>query len=261
MQVAVNNLNINFQVYGNGQPIIVLHGWGDKSDTWYNFAQSLSDKYQVFLVDLPGFGGSDAPATVWGVEDYAQAINGLIKELEIENPVLLGHSHGGRIISTMAAKVHNCKALILVASGGLDMPSLIVRLKILWFKTIKILVRPLGKKGEEILDNYRKKLGSRDYQESGSLRATMVKVVNYKLFKILPKINVPTLIVWGGNDKTLSFEQSKIFEKLIPNSYIKIIWDGQHHLHMTNVEELAEIVKDFLSELESQPLAKAATSR
>src|SRR6185437_9988472 len=106
--------------------------------------------------------------------------------------VLLGHSHGGRIISNIATthNKNNCRALILVSSGGVDLPSLKVKLKILWFKTLKILVRPLGKKGDEIIDSYRKKLGSRDYQEAGTLRATMVKVVNYKLFSLLPKINV-----------------------------------------------------------------------
>jgi pimeloyl-ACP methyl ester carboxylesterase len=250
MQVLVNNLTINFQVYGSGSPIIVLHGWGDKSDSWYNFAQALANKYQVFLVDLPGFGGSDAPPAVWGVKDYANAINGFIKELDIENPVLLGHSHGGRIISTIAADDHNCRALVLVGSGGVDMPSLKVKLKIRWFKTIKLLARPFGKKGDEIINNYRKKLGSRDYQDAGPLQATMVKVVNYKLFNILPKIKVPTLIIWGSEDKTLSYDQSKIFEKLISDSYIKIIWGGGHHLHLDSAQELADIVKDFLSELE-----------
>ncbi len=261
MQVSVNNLNINFQVYGSGLPIVVLHGWGDRSDSWYTFAQDLSDKYQVLLVDLPGFGGSDSPPCVWGVEDYAQIINGFIKELDIEKPVLLGHSHGGRIISKLAIQNDNCRALVLVASGGVDMPSLKVRLKILWFKTMKILVRPLGKRGEDILDNYRKKLGSRDYQEAGPLRATMVKVVNYKLFDILPKLNIPTLIVWGSEDKTLSFEQSKIFQKLIADSYIKIIWGGGHHLHIDAPLELAEIVKDFLTELESQQPVKTLVSK
>lgn len=79
----------------------------------------------------------------------------------------------------------------------------------------------------------------------------MVKVVNYKLFDILPKITIPTLIVWGSEDKTLSFKQSKVFERLIPNSYIKIIWGGGHHLHLESSGELADIIKDFLDELNS----------
>jgi len=254
MQITIDNLNINFQVYGSGQAIVVLHGWGDRSDNWYAFAQSLSSKYQVFLIDLPGFGGSDKPPVPWGVEDYSRVIIKFIQELEIENPVLLGHSHGGRIICAIANETDLCRALILVSSGGVDMPSLSVRVKILWFKTIKLLVRPLGKKGEEILDNYRKKLGSRDYQDAGPMRATMVKVVNYKLFKLLPKINIPTLIVWGSEDKTLSFEQSKIFEKLIPGSYIRIIWGGSHHLNLDSSQELTEIVEDFLANIEASPV-------
>lgn len=250
MQVSINNLNINFQVYGSGMPIVLLHGWGDCADNWYIFAQAIAHKYQVFLVDLPGFGGSDSPPVPWSVEDYAQAINGLIKELEIEKPVLMGHSHGGRIICKIASEDNIYRALILVSSGGVDMPSLTVRLKILWFKTIKLLVRPLGKIGEKIIDNYRKKLGSRDYQEAGPMRDTMVKVVNYKLFKILPKIKIPTLIIWGSDDKTLSYEQAKIFEELIADSYIRIIWDGSHHLNLDSPEQLAEIVENFLLNLE-----------
>ncbi len=248
MQITIDGLNINFQVYGSGKPLVVLHGWGDRSDTWYTFAQALSNQYQVFLIDLPGFGGSDAPEVPWGVEEYSDVITKFIKELDIDKPVLLGHSHGGRIASKIACETMLCRALILVASGGVDLPSLTVKLKIIWFKTIKMLVRPLGKRGEVILDNYRQKLGSRDYQDAGPMRATMVKVVNYKLFKLLPKLKLPTLIIWGSNDKTLSFEQAKIFEKLIQNSYIKIIWDGSHHLNIDSPLELAEIVGEFLSE-------------
>ncbi len=250
MQIPIDNLNINFQVYGSGQPIVVLHGWGDRSDNWYPFAQLLANKYQIFLVDLPGFGGSDTPPIPWGVEDYSKAITKLIQELEIEKPILMGHSHGGRIICKIANDTNIARALVFVSSGGVDMPSLEVRLKILWFKTIKWLVKPLGKTGENILDNYRKKLGSRDYQEAGSMRDTMVKVANYKLFKLLPNINLPSIIIWGSEDKTLSFDQSKIFEKLIPDSYIKIIWGGSHHLNLDSAQELAEIVDDFVSSLE-----------
>ena len=102
MQITIDNLNINFQVYGSGKPLIVLHGWGDRSDTWYNFAQALSNTYQVFLIDLPGFGSSDAPPVPWGVEEYSQVITKFIEELDIEAPVLLGHSHGGRIACKIA---------------------------------------------------------------------------------------------------------------------------------------------------------------
>lgn len=249
MQVLVNDLNINFQAYGNGSPLIILPGWRDRSDNWYAVAQLLSNHFQVFVIDLPGFGVSDAPQTTWGIEDYKNIVKGFIEQMEIEKPILLGHSHGGKIASTIAAEGHNCRALILASASGVDRPSLTVRAKILWFKTIKFLVRPLGKYGDKILNYYRNKLGSRDYQEAGTLRATMVKVVNYKVFSLLPKIEVPTLIIWGSDDKTLSVKQAKIFEKLIKGSYIKLIWGAGHHPQISNSQELADIAGEFLAEL------------
>jgi len=250
MQVLVNNLNINFQVYGNGLPLIILPGWGDRSDNWYAVAQLLASHCQVFVLDLPGFGVSDAPQTTWGIDDYKNIVKGFIEQMEIDKPILLGHSHGGKVACTIAAEgqINYCRALILVSSSGVDIPSLIVKSKILWFKTIKLLVRPLGQYGEKIIDYYRGKLGSRDYQEAGSLRATMVKVVNYKVFPLLPKINVPTLIIWGSDDKTLSVKQAKIFEKLIKGSYIRLIWGGGHHPHLSNPQELADLSGEFLAE-------------
>lgn len=251
MQVAVNDLNINFQVYGQGQPLIILPGWRDRSDNWYAVAQILAKRFQVFVLDLPGFGVSDAPKTTWGVGEYTNIVQGFIKEMDIEKPVLMGHSHGGKVACTIAAEGdrNKCLALVLVSSSGVDIPSLTVRTKILWFKTIKLLTKPLGKLGEKIVDHYRGKLGSRDYQEAGTLRATMVKIVNHKIFSILPKVNVPTAIFWGSDDKTLNVKQAKSFEKLIKNSYIKLIWGADHHPHLSNPQELADYAGEFLTEL------------
>jgi len=248
MQVQVNDLNINFQVYGSGKPLIIIPGWRDRSDNWYTVAQLLSNRFQVFVLDLPGFGVSDAPETTWDIEDYKNIVKGFMTQMDIEKPILLGHSHGGKISSIIASE-GGCSGIILVSSSGVDIPSLTVKAKILWFKTIKLLVRPFGKHGEKILNYYRNKLGSRDYQEAGTLRATMVKVVNYKLFSLLPKIKIPAVIIWGSDDKTLPVKQAKIFEKLIKGSYIKLIWGAGHHPHITNPQELADIAGEFLADL------------
>lgn len=250
MQVLVNNLNINFQVYGNGSPLLILPGWGDKSDNWYAVAQLLANRFQVFVLDLPGFGISDAPPVPWSIDDYKELVKGFLKEMDIQQPILMGHSHGGKVSCTIAGEGNgNCRALVLVSASGVDIPSLTVKGKILWFKTIKLLAKPLGKLGNKIVEYYRNKLGSRDYKEAGSIRATMVKVVNYKLFNTLPKINAPTVIIWGSDDKTLDVKQSKIFEKLIKDSYIKLIWGANHHPHLSHPQELAEFSEEFLAQL------------
>ncbi len=76
-----------------------------EADSWYAVAQRLANQYQVFLLDLPGFGGSDAPDTIWGVEEYSNIVKRFIKEMEIEKPILLGHSHGGKVACFLAQEI------------------------------------------------------------------------------------------------------------------------------------------------------------
>lgn len=245
MILSVNDLQVNFQVFGSGQPLIVLHGWGDSGSSWGDVAQKLSARFQVFLIDLPGFGASQAPPITWAVEQYREIIEQFIKEMEIEDPILLGHSHGGKIACELVAHGLSAKGVVLVASSGVDTPGIEVRIKVWFFKTCKWFLARCGGWGKKRLEQLRSKLGSRDYQEAGSLRETMVRVVNHKLFATLPKIKIPTLIIWGSEDSTLPMEQAKIFRAAIAGSYIRILWDATHHPHLEQPEELAEMVEDF----------------
>ena len=255
MIINVNDLQMNFQVFGAGPPLVILHGWGDNSSSWQTVAELLASRYQVFVVDLPGFGGSDAPPVAWSVDEYREVIEGFISEMELESPVLMGHSHGGKIACELILHGLEAKALILVASSGLDLPGFEVRLKIYSFKLAKWLLLRCGSWGQKKLEELRGRVGSRDYQEAGALRDTMVKVVNHKLFDTLSNVKVPTLIIWGSKDSTLPMEQAKLFRKLIPASYIRVLWDATHHPHLEQALELSEIVTEFSSVYEQQVLS------
>lgn len=255
MIVNINDLQINFQVFGSGQPLVLLHGWGDSSSSWQTLAQLIADQYQVFVVDLPGFGGSDAPPVAWSVQEYREIIEGFIAEMELESPVLMGHSHGGKIACELIAAGLRAKALILVASSGLDRPSLEVRLKVYSYKLAKWFLLRCGSWGQKKLEELRGRVGSRDYREAGALRDTMVKVVNHKLFNSLERVRVPTLIIWGSKDTTLPMEQAKLFRKLIPSSYIRVLWDATHHPHLEQPLEMSEMVAEFSAVYEQQILS------
>ena len=247
MVIDIDGLNVHFQVFGSGQPLLLLHGWGDSGANWYGVAEELSVSHQVFLVDLPGFGGSDQPPETWGVEEYLQVVERFVAEMELENPIVVGHSHGGKVACHYAAKENPCAGLVLVASSGVDRRSIEKTTRIYLYKLLKQLLLLFGAAGERLLERLRDKMGSTDYRQAGSMRGTLVRVVNQKLFSLLPSIRVPTLIIWGSEDPILEMKQAKIFRRLIPDSYIRVVWGATHHPHLDAPQELAGMIGEFSS--------------
>lgn len=245
MIASINGINVNFQVFGEGPPVVLLHGWGDSGANWYQVAERLSKNYQVLLIDLPGFGESDSPQEPWGVEDYRSVVEGFVEELELDSPIVVGHSHGGKIACLYAGDRGACRALVLIAASGLDRRSLETTIRIYFYKTIKHLLGLLGSFGQQQLDKLRNRMGSQDYRQAGAMRATLVKVVNEKLFSAASSVKVPTLIIWGSEDKTLDMKQAKEFRRRIADSFIRILWGSSHHPHLDAPDELAVLIDEF----------------
>jgi len=245
MIVNINNLNINFEVYGSGKPLIILHGWGDGLFSWRSVALPLSKDFKVFLIDLPGFGDSEAPTDIWGVEEYSNTIAKLIEELELKEVTLFGHSMGGKIAANTTLKSKRVKKLILSGAAGMEKRNIATFFKIFTFKTLKLLFTPWGN-NNKLLRFFVGVLGSQDYREAGKLRKTLVKVVNQKLHRVLPKIKIPTLIVWGEKDEVLPMTLAKDFQRLILNSQIKILWGVDHFPQFRDPEGLANAIINFV---------------
>ena len=92
------NIDINYIRYGNsnGQAIVLLHGWGQNIEMMKPVGDSLTDN-DVIIIDLPGHGKSEEPKDIWSLKDFAQMVYELLKSLNIQNPILIGHSCGGKI--------------------------------------------------------------------------------------------------------------------------------------------------------------------
>ena len=104
MQVKIKNWNIYYEVIGEGTPVILLHGWLANLETMRPIANSLSENFKVYLVDIVGFGKSDLPEEPLNSQDFAEFLQEFMIKLKIENPVLIGHSNGGRIIINAVRK-------------------------------------------------------------------------------------------------------------------------------------------------------------
>ena len=98
MQIKIKEWNINYEVQGEGQPVILLHGWLTDLESMRPLTVNLVKKFKVYLVDVVGFGKSDLPNEPLNSNDFGDFLKEFMEKLEIENPVLIGHSNGGRII-------------------------------------------------------------------------------------------------------------------------------------------------------------------
>jgi pimeloyl-ACP methyl ester carboxylesterase len=249
MQISIDGVKVNYIVSGEGRNIVLLHGWGQNIQAFESVHKFLEKKFRVFTIDFPGFGASDQPPTPWGIEEYTVLVEKFINELHIEDPILIGHSFGGRV-SIVYGSRNSVRKIILVDSAGVKPKrSINYYIKVYTFKTAKYLLKLpiINLREKELLDKLRAKFGSSDYKNSsGVLQQTMVKVVNEDLTHLMPKISAPTLLIWGENDTATPVSDGKLMEKLIPDAGLVVLKGCGHFSYLEKFNEFAVIVDHFL---------------
>lgn len=226
-----------------------MHGWGCNSTTLASVEKVAVETHKVYNVDFPGFGKSQEPVEVWGVEEYTQMIEQLVKDEQIENPILLGHSFGGRVGILYASRNQVDKLILVDAAGVKPRRSLKYYIKVYSYKLgKKIMPLIYGKDGaQKRIDAMRARRASSDYNNaSPMMRSILSKVVNEDLKHCMPKIQAPTLLVWGENDTATPLSDAKIMERLIPNAGLVSFPDCGHYSFLDNPLQFAAVLRSFL---------------
>ena len=247
--IELEGQKIRFEVSGQGEPFILMHGWGCSLETVRSIAKTASQTHQVFNIDLPGFGKSPVPNETWGVEEYTALIEKFVQKLKLKNSILAGHSFGGRI-GILYSSRNQVKKLILIDAAGIKPKrTLKYYIKVYSYKTCKNLVRLLfsKQKSERIISNMQNKRGSADYQAaSPQLRKIFIKVVNEDLTSVLSKISAPTLLIWGALDTATPLRDAKIMEKRIPNAGLVVFDNAAHYSFLDNPFGFNAVLSSFL---------------
>src|SRR5947207_821697 len=93
---------IFYRKLGKGYPIVLIHGFCETHEIWSDLAKDLSKKFEVFVIDLPGFGDSPALTNPFSITEVAEAVFAWIVQQKISKPVVIGHSLGGYVVLAMA---------------------------------------------------------------------------------------------------------------------------------------------------------------
>ena len=250
MNITIDGLNIHYIDEGAGSPVLLLHGWGSSVLPWKPILQGF-EGHRVIAPDLPGCGESDILSNDWGIEDYADFVLKFMESLKLQNPILVGHSHGGRICLYMITKgLYTPPKLILFDSAGIPAKkTLKKRARVFLFKSIKKIVTlpPFKNRSKELLDKARAHFGSADYKSAPAvMRKTMVRVINVDLREDFHKVSCPTLLIWGDEDRETPLSDAKFMESRIPDCGLCVIKGGGHFSFLQRPYEVIAILKSFL---------------
>jgi pimeloyl-ACP methyl ester carboxylesterase len=235
---------------GTGQPLLLLHGWGATKELMLPIAQRLPG-YRVIVPDLPGFGATESPPSPWGVDEYSAWVIALLDRLGVARTHIAAHSNGGRVAIALAATwPERVGRLVLTDSAGIR-PShgLQYQWRVRTFKLLRAAARSRGlpRLLRRAAGRRAERRGSVDYRAaSGTLRASMVRLVNADLRPQLSRLRVPTLLIWGDRDEETPLSDARTMERLIPDAGLVLLEGSGHFAYAEQPDRFCRIVDAFL---------------
>lgn len=245
---TINGVKTVVLTAGQGTPLVFLHGAG----TWhgFNFALPWTEKYKVYIPFHPGFGESGDDLELGEMHDYVLHYLDLFDALKIDRLRLIGFSLGGLLAAKFAVEHgHRIDRLVLVGPAGLRdkahpmadvlklTPEQIVPMLVSNFEVIKPYL-PTGPDPEF--------MGAR-YREGGTLaRLLWEHPFDRKLPRYLHRLTMPTLLLWGKDDRIIPVQQVDTWRGFIPNSQVAL-FEGAGHLVLDEKREAVAAVQQFLS--------------
>ena len=251
MFIEIKGLKTEYTECGEGTPVLLLHGWGSSFDVYNGIMSALSDHCRLVAVNFPGCGNSQMMETPWTLEDYCDFCLEFMEKTGLNNPIMIGHSHGGRVVLKMTAERQvNPPKIVLLDSAGLIPPKTFKqKFRAKSFKAIKtVLTLPIIKNHSQgLLQKARAHYGSADYNAAPEiLRKTLVNLVNTDLRKILPNISCPSLLIWGDCDTATPLSDAKIIEKLIPDAGLCVLEGTGHYSFCEKPYQAHKILQSFI---------------
>lgn len=233
--------------------VLFIHGWGGTKETWRPLLGAVAqNNFWAVALDLPGFGESQFPPKTWGVPEYSDFLASFINALGKETATLVARSFGARVAAAFAATHHRLiDRLILVSAAGIPGEGLKTKTKKLIAKMGKTAfslpgVRTFRERAREALY---KVFRIQEFIEAGEKRDVFIATAGFDLRPLLPKVRVPTLIIWGEEDKITPLKDAYVIKSLIPNSNLAVLPGAGHQVQEEQrgdflVEALAFLTKD-----------------
>jgi pimeloyl-ACP methyl ester carboxylesterase len=249
--------DLNYNVEGNGKPIILIHGGGTDSRVWSKFKEQLTYQNKIITYDLRGHGKSPIPKKI---TNHVEDLKVLFSSLKENKAILIGHSLGGQIATEFALVYPQMVSELIVISPGLTGfnydPAYQGMIKNMWEavpnvdKMLNITLHtPEAYAMQVVTKSSAKELVETIHREN------IVKSLQWENFEQrwpvpndtnrLKKLNPRVLFIIGSEDKPDLFKIKRLFEQA-PKIIFKQIIGADHGLLFTNYKEIASMVEKFV---------------
>lgn len=280
----VGGTSIAYAEMGHGdRTIVLIHGLGSYMPVWKNNAPELATDYRVIAIDLPGYGKSDKPKATYTMKYFARQVRGLLDELGVDKPVLVGHSMGGQVAMTYALLYpEKYDALVLTSPAGFE------TFEDGEAKWLAQAVSPAFTCAADDESIYARHVGNfhrmpkdahfmvedrialkgdpsfPDYCEAVS--KSVAGMLDEPVYDDLPKIAQPVLVLFGKNDNLIpnpflhGGNTTKVAEKgveKLPNAELVVLEKAGHMAQFEVADEWNSAVRSFLGNLPAPTVSVA----
>lgn len=266
-------IELHHKIYGEGDPVLCIHGFGASLFSWRNLVAPVSKNYQLILIDLKGSGNSPKPPDPhYSTKDHVDLIYKFILDHDLRNLTLVGNSFGGALsLSLSVMLIENqpgrLRSLILIDAGAykeyipfyvklIGVPIIgaaavyLIPAICMAKSVLKLAYYDPGKITAEQIAAYAAPLAAPGGKHA--LLETGKQIIPPNIDELTARykdINVPTLIIWGRQDKVIDPIVGTLLDQAIPNSTLKWIDQCGHVPQEENPEATIPLVLDFLQSL------------
>jgi pimeloyl-ACP methyl ester carboxylesterase len=266
-------IELHHKIYGAGNPVLCIHGFGASLFSWRNFVDPLSQNYQLILIDLKGCGDSPKPpGSRYSIRDHADLIYKFILDHDLKNLTLVGNSFGGALALLLSVRLienepGRLRALVLIDPGAYPqyIPGYVKLIGFPVIGALAVYLTPATCMAKSVLRlayyDPKKITAEQIAAYAAPLAApggkhalleTGKRIIPPNMDELIAKykdINVPTLIIWGKQDKIISPDAGKLLVQAIQNSALQWIDQCGHVAQEEKPEATVPLVLNFLQNL------------
>ncbi len=269
--VTIHGLRFGYRYGGDGPVLLLLHGIAGSSRTWIPAMELLQDDFTVVAPDFLGHGQSAKPPGDYSLGNFANSMRDLLVVLGIERVTVIGQSFGGGVAMQFAYQFPDrCERLVLVDAGGLGrevnwvlrlstlpaieylMPVLFPAFARHWGDPIVRLAERIGIRNVPAMEIWRSYRSLTDSESRQAFIRTMRSVIEpggqsvSAIDRLYLTERMPTLIVWGENDRIIPLFHAKQALSAAPHSRLEVMPGVGHFPQSEDPAGFVKILKDFL---------------
>jgi 3-oxoadipate enol-lactonase len=268
MPYAVNGgTKLYWEEHGSGPPILLIMGLSFTHEMWFRVLPSLASRYRAIVFDNRGMGRSDVPRGPYSIRQMASDARAILGAAGVEAADVVGASMGGMVAQELALRFPQCVRRVVLActshggffSGWPDFTRFPRRAK--WSRPDEIerALIPLLYSGATSRDRIEEDLQIRSrckwcYQ---GFFGQLTGILAWSSYRRLPRIEIPTLVIHGEDDRLVPPRNGKVVANRIPGAQFHQVPNAGHMLLTDQPEICAEIVLNFLNQHETSELSFA----